>query len=385
MIQLGRIADKIPGMKIFKATRKYESWLRKELDVFEDDLALKAQFLAQDPFMFLRGTFYRWMQLFPEVCNKAAEAPVVLSIGDLHAANFGTWRDARDELIWGINDFDEAAHLAYTQDLIRLATSVELASATQRLSISLAEACDAILDGYRAGLEKGGKPFVVDGDRDWLRKAYVKSEHQAEKYWEGLNQSPAAQREAPPEVRSMLEASLPSQGLTYRLVHRQAGIGSLGRPRFTALAEWQGEFVALEAKALIPSAALWAKKEHKGAEIQYEEVLARAVRRPDPLMKVYEGWVVRGLAPDRCRIELSELGPERDETRMMRAMGWETANIHLGTRPAVKDVLEDLKRRKADWLRRSVEKMVTVTLKDWKMWRMGSTPSLPIQIQQAKV
>ena len=172
----------------------------------------------------------------------------------------------------------------------------------------------------------------------------------------------------------MLEASLPSQGLEYRLVHRQAGIGSLGRPRFTALAEWQGEYVALEAKALIPSAALWAKKEHKSADIQYEEVLARAVRRPDPVMKVYEGWVVRGLAPDRCRIELSELGPERDETRMMRAMGWETANIHLGTRPAVKDVLDDLKGRKGDWLRRSAEKIVAVTLTDWEMWRGGLIP-----------
>ena len=170
----------------------------------------------------------------------------------------------------------------------------------------------------------------------------------------------------------MLEASLPSRGLEYRLVHRQAGIGSLGRPRFTALAEWQGDFVALEAKALIPSAALWAQKQQKGADVQYEEVLARAVRRPDPVMKVYEGWVVRGLAPDRCRIELSELGPERDETRMMRAMGWETANIHLGTRPAVKAVLDDLKGRKADWLRRSAEKMVAVTLKDWISWKTGT-------------
>jgi Uncharacterized protein conserved in bacteria (DUF2252) len=365
-------------MKIFKATRKYEAWLRKELDVFEDDLALKAQLLAQDPFTFLRGTFYRWMQLFSEICKKAADAPVVLSVGDLHAANFGTWRDARDELIWGINDFDEAALLPYTQDLIRLATSVTLASETQRLSISLAEACNAILDGYRDGLEKGGEPFVVDADRDWLRKAYVKSEHLAEKYWERLNGCPDAAKEPSLEVRSMLEASLPSQGLEYRLVHRQAGVGSLGRPRFTALAEWQGEYVALEAKALIPSAALWAQKQQKGAEVQYEEVLARAVRRPDPVMKVYEGWVVRGLAPDRCRIELSELGPERDETRMMRAMGWEIANIHLGTRPAVKAVLEDLKGRKADWLRRSGEKMVAVTSNDWEVWRSGlPPPSIP--------
>jgi len=363
-------------MKIFKATRKYESWLRKNLDVFEDDLVLKAQLLANNPFTFLRGTFYRWMQLFPKICKKAADAPIVLSVGDLHAANFGTWRDAKDELIWGINDFDEAAHLPYTQDLIRLATSVGLASATAELKISLAEAGDAILDGYHAGLEKGGKPFVIDGDRDWLRKAYVQSEHLAEKYWERLNQCPDAAKEPSPEVQSMLEASLPSNGLEYRLVHCQAGVGSLGRPRFTALAQWQGEFVALEAKALISSAALWAKKKHKGAEIQYEDVLARAVRRLDPMMKVYEGWVVRGLAPDRCRIELSELGPERDETRMMRAMGWETANIHLGTRAALKDVLEDLKGRKPNWLMKSAEKMVTVTLNDWEMWRDQVTPPI---------
>jgi uncharacterized protein (DUF2252 family) len=181
-------------------------------------------------------------------------------VGDLHAANFGTWRDAKDELIWGINDFDEAAPLPYTQDLIRLATSVELASETEQLKISLTEACDAILDGYCEGLEKGGEPFIVNDDRDWLRKAYVKSEHQAEKYWERLNQCLTSEKEAPPEVRSMLEASLPSRGLEYRLVHRQAGIGSLGRPRFTALAEWQGEYMALEAKALIPSAALWARR-----------------------------------------------------------------------------------------------------------------------------
>ena len=162
-------------MKIFKATRKYEKWLRKQVDVFEEDLASKTQLIATDPFTFLRGTFYRWMQLFPEVCKKAADAPVVLSVGDLHAANFGTWRDLKEELIWGINDFDEAAYLPYTQDLVRLATSVGLASETQRLKITLEEACETILDGYCEGLEKGGKPFVVDNDRDWLKDAYVKS------------------------------------------------------------------------------------------------------------------------------------------------------------------------------------------------------------------
>ncbi len=358
-------------MKIFKATRKYESWLRQELVVFEEDLLLKQKLLAKDPFTFLRGTFYRWVQLFPDVCRKAADAPRVLSVGDLHASNFGTWRDAKDDLIWGVNDFDEAAHLPYTQDLIRLATSVELASETERLRIRLEAACDAILDGYCDGLEKGGEPFVLDGDREWLQRAYRKSDASAEKFWGKLNQLPGLEQDAPLDVRSMLESALPSPQMGYRLVHRQAGVGSLGRPRFTALTESEGGYIAREAKALMPSAMLWAQRKHKGAEILYEEVLARVVRRPDPLLKVYAGWVVRGLAPDRCRIELSELGPERDETRMMRAMGWETANIHLGTRAAVKDVLEDLKERKPGWLRKSAQKMVDVTLNDWEMWKRG--------------
>ena len=356
-------------MKIIKATQKYEAWLREEMDVFEEDLVLKREVLAKDPFTFLRGTFYRWMQVFPDTCKKAWRAPVVLSVGDLHAANFGTWRDARDELVWGVNDFDEASPLPYTLDLIRLATSVELASASEELKIKLTEACEAILDGYREGLEKGGKAFIVDSDRDWLADAYVKSKESVEKYWEKLDQLPVMERETPPEVKSMLEAALPSQEMEYRILHRQAGTGSLGRPRYTALAEWQGGFVAREAKALVPSAALWAQKKLKGAEVQYEEVLARAVRRLDPLVKVYEGWVVRGLAPDRCRIDLDELGSERDEARMMCAMGWEIANIHLGTRSAVKDILADLKDRKKNWLVKYADRMVGVTLDDWEMWK----------------
>ena len=356
-------------MKIIKATRKYETWLRKELDVFDEDLALKARVIAKNPSTFLRGTFYRWMQVFPEKCKKAWRAPNVLAVGDIHAANFGTWHDATGELIWGVNDFDEASSLPYTLDLVRLAASVELASEAEELKIKLAEACEAILDGYREGLEKGGEAFVVNSEREWLKDAYVKSEHSAKKYWEKLNQLPAMERETPPEVRTILEEALPSQGMEYRILHRQAGVGSLGRPRYTALAEWQGGFVAREAKALIPSAALWAKKKQAGADIKYEEVLARAVRRLDPNVKAYEGWVVRGLAPDSCRIDLDELGPKRDEARMMYAMGWEIANIHLGTRTMVKDVLADLKDRKKRWLVKYADRMVGATLDDWEMWQ----------------
>jgi len=356
-------------MKIIKATRKYEKWLRTELNIFEDDFALKEQRLAQDRFTFLRGTFYRWMQLWPEVCKKAADAPIVLSVGDLHAANFGTWRDAKNQLIWGVNDFDEAAPLPYTQDLIRLVTSVELASEIEELEIDLEAACEAILEGYRASLESNGKPIILDDEHDWLRKVYIENEKSAEKYWNKLTQLPDIESELPSAPRAALEASLPKQGLFYRVKHRRAGMGSLGRPRYTVLAEWEGEPIAHEAKPLLPSAALWAQKQLAGAEIYYAEILARAVRQLDPVVKVYEGWVVRRLAPDSRRIELAELGPERDERRMLYAMGWETGNIHLGTPNEKKNILDDIQNRKQGWLRKAAEKMADATLKDWERWK----------------
>jgi uncharacterized protein (DUF2252 family) len=117
----------VPLPNIVQVTRKYETWLARHLPILKSDLQLKHRLMAQDSFSFLRATFYRWMQLFPALCPKTNKAPVVLAVGDLHAANFGTWRDAEGRLIWGINDFDESFPLPYTIDLVRLATSVSIA------------------------------------------------------------------------------------------------------------------------------------------------------------------------------------------------------------------------------------------------------------------
>ena len=114
-------------MNIFDATRSYESWLARHTAVVRKDLRLKHERLAESPFVFLRGTFYRWIQQWPAVCAKVADAPLVLSVGDLHIENFGTWRDVEGRLVWGVNDLDEACALPYTHDLVRLATSAVLA------------------------------------------------------------------------------------------------------------------------------------------------------------------------------------------------------------------------------------------------------------------
>ena len=67
--------------------------------------------------------------------------------------------------------------------------------------------------------------------------------------------------------------------------------------------------------------------------------------------------------------------PRAAEKRMLQGMGWEAANLHLGTPAVVKNVLADLKSRKKDWLKKAAEKMTDATLKDWGKWREKSNRS----------
>ena len=86
-------------MDIHLATRQYEAWLRRQTSIVARDLRLKHERMAQGPFVFLRATFYRWLQLWPTICPKLDDAPSVFAVGDLHVENFGTWRDAEGRLI----------------------------------------------------------------------------------------------------------------------------------------------------------------------------------------------------------------------------------------------------------------------------------------------
>jgi len=115
--------------------------------------------MREDAFLFLRGTFYRWVQHWPETCADLTQAPKVLACGDLHVGSFGTWRDSEGRLCWGVDDFDEAYPLPYTNDLVRLATSVKIVNDSKNLTISLKAGCDAILEGYQETLKQGGCPI----------------------------------------------------------------------------------------------------------------------------------------------------------------------------------------------------------------------------------
>jgi uncharacterized protein (DUF2252 family) len=138
----------------------YETWLHAQCDVVRKDLKHKhkRKRKKKNSFVFLRATFFRWAKRIEKLCADLADAPAVLSVGDTHIENFGTWRDAEGRWVWGVNDFDEAATIPYPSDLVRLATSVRL---SPKAAVSNRAATDAILDGYRAGLADP-RPMLLD-------------------------------------------------------------------------------------------------------------------------------------------------------------------------------------------------------------------------------
>ena len=102
-------------MNILAATKDYEKWVNRHIPVVKSQFSDKHNLMAASPVQFLRGTFYRWTQLFAEVCPELSKAPAVLAVGDLHIASFGTWRDGF-VLVWlvahrGLPADDAAARL----------------------------------------------------------------------------------------------------------------------------------------------------------------------------------------------------------------------------------------------------------------------------------
>jgi hypothetical protein len=357
-------------MDIVEATRNYEVWMRGRMAVVRSQLVDKHQQMAKDLVSFLRGTFFRWAQVWPEVCPDLKRGPKVLAVGDLHIASFGTWRDGCGRLVWGVDDFDEAYPLPYSSDLVRLAASASLDAKSGELSIRSKTLCDFVLEGYRDGLKAGGCPFVLEEHHKWLRKLALDRLDVPSDFWKGVARFPPSRAPVPKEAEQALRRMIPDD-VPFTIKRRIAGVGSLGHPRFVGVAEWCGGQIAIEAKAAIPSACAWADSSG-GGHVYYQRVLDCAKRACDPFVKLDGKWLMRRLAPDSSPLDIESLIGIRDEERFLRAMAVEAANVHLGSARSPKRILEDLDKRPAKWLRSAVKDMSDVLIKDWKKWKQAA-------------
>jgi len=93
------------------------------------------------------------------------------------------------------------------------------------------------------------------------------------------------------------------------------------------------------------------------------------MRSSDPFQVIDGSWLIRRLSPDSNPIDIQALPKHSDEETLLSAIGWEAANVHLGTTSQTRKILKDLKVRKQGWLQDAAVCMARIIKKDWKRYR----------------
>jgi len=74
---------------------------------------------------------------------------------------------------------------------------------------------------------------------------------------------------------------------------------------------------------------------------------------------------MRRLSPDSNPVDITKLPGKKDEETLLHAMGAEAANVHLGSKRQVGNVLKDLRRKKSNWLVSAAKQMAKAMSSEW--------------------
>jgi hypothetical protein len=351
-------------MSFVKDNKAYEKWLASQCKVVWPDIDYKHHRMEKSAFIFLRATYFRWARKIADWCPELMNAPQVRAVGDLHLENFGTWRDRDGRLVWGVNDFDEAAEMPFVLDLVRLVTSIQLAPDLPR-TVSNKAAANAVLDGYRQGLAAPQPALLFEGET-WLRPYAEPSKDKPAEFWKEVKKYKKAK--PPPGIRKALIGSLPKDVDNIRMCKRTKGGGSLGRQRFVAVAYWRGGKILREAKALVPSAWVWANGRRASKPV-FLTLSKGRYRAPDPFLEIRNKFIIRRIAADSEKIELGHDARSKFQLGFLQAMGFDLASIHADTPGSVHKIKADLAKRPRGWLNAAAAVAAAEVRKDYREWR----------------
>jgi hypothetical protein len=340
----------------------FVAWLRRQCDVVEADLAIKHERMRRDPFVFLRATYFRWARRVETVCPELCRAPAVVAVGDVHLENFGTWRDSEARLVWGINDFDEAAVMPYPFDLVRLVTSAHLAPGLKK---PIGEIARCVLRGYKAALA-APRPTLLDDHEKWMRPHVACSDDERAMFWDEIDRLPLAK--PPRSIMRGLQRSLPDGAEIRRFATRMKGMGGRGRVRYVADAAWSGGRVLREARAVVPSAWHWAHGD-ADAPLQIMELAGGTHRAPDPTLDLQSRFVFRRISADARKVELDRAAQALLTDPLLEAMGFDLGAIHAAAKKKrVAAIAADLKARPTGWLQRAAAAASADVVRDYEEW-----------------
>jgi uncharacterized protein (DUF2252 family) len=303
-------------------------------------LQIKYRKMRSGAFAFMRGTNHLFCEQVASSCNLPA-TPLVWSCGDLQIENFGSYRGENGLVHFDINDFDDAALAPASWDLLRLLTSVRIASLELDLKkreirsqgISLLQAyAQALRSGKAYWVERETSSGLVrellDGLRKRKRARFLKARTRikGDKILlnvDGVKALPAtaAQRSVVSGFMKAIAQTQPEPEFFKVLdtARRISGTGSLGVDRYVILIAGKGKpdgLYLLDLKQALPSQIAqhlpalqphWESDAHRVVELQ-RRMQAVSMAFLHPVRYDCTDGVLRSLQPAEDRITLERSG-----------------------------------------------------------------------------
>jgi len=246
-------------------------------NISDEDRTSKYCKMATSPFIFYRGTNHLFWKDFANDSRLQsfgnAKTQTWLQ-GDLHAYNYGAYDNDKEEVVYGLNDFDESIIADYQYDIWRMATSLVLIAHEEASTLDKKQQAEMLdtfsaayleaMTSYRGNDKETQQSFNKDNtdgklDDFLVQTADDNSRKKMLKKWthtvDGVNQFNLSLDKlgtASDAEKQAILAAMPaygetlSGGLKYHSEYFQvkdiaqrllAGTGSLGTPRFYLLIE----------------------------------------------------------------------------------------------------------------------------------------------------
>ena len=357
-----------PGFS--EVSDRYEAWRARRIPLIEADVQAKYARMARSPWLLARGAYHRYATQFSELAPELAGAPVAVSVGDLHVENFGTWRDRAGRLVWGVHALDEVDLLAYTADLVRLASTALLAVSAGLIDCLPDQVSTAILAGWSERIAaRHPRPFVLGLEHSDLYGASAPALRDPVRFEADVAQLPAFERALPKPAARMLASVTPPGDFRPQFKRAGADFTSLGARRILAAGTLDGGLLVREIKQVPGPVSMWAEPKRAqvsglvGAIDAARGVAAESSRRQS------RKWVVRALDGALTVLELP--CPAIDPLTLLAKMGAEAANIHLTEIPeasARKAIRRDADAREEGWLHAAAQTMADAAVSDHADW-----------------
>ncbi|MFO0759926.1 MAG: DUF2252 family protein [Byssovorax sp.] len=300
----------------------------------------KQQRMLASPHAFFRGSaplFYEILAARPDLADGPPGEGFIA--GDMHLENVGAFPIDKEQVVFDLNDFDDATVGPIRLDLLRLATSALLAGRAfgigGKAAITLVE---QLAFAHLRGLSGAAAPPLPPKVSDMLRRAETRSRHallddraprgrdgrrrllRGERY---LDLPAAIEAEVPSLLRAYVTAlgpRAPGHASTWEVVdaaQRVAGTGSLGVLRIAVLiADKDGEERIVEMKeehaasvwALVPEpAGRWSSPGDRVVRAT-QAMLAEPPRQLAAVTQNGRSFAVRKLFPQEDKLAVEDLG-----------------------------------------------------------------------------